>query len=254
MRRAIRALILSACSALNSGSRNGSSVCGPPPRRRRRRGCCRSAGDRPRSAPRRAPDRPRRRWPGAWRRPASGGCGRRGAVHEEVADVLQRDDVVGDDPGVDLGRLVLAAQEQPVHLDAQDPAGLRRLEDQPHAQGVGDPADDHAEDRKQPPLAEPVVDHRDRDPEAEAEDEAERDHQVELALPEVAEDPHHQRRVPLEVVDDHDLGVEQLVDVLADLVGHRAHDAGSWAWTRCTTAVRARGGRRRATAGGARAA
>ena len=59
----------------------------------------------------------------------------------------------------------------------------------------------------------------DRDAEREAEDEPEADHQVELALPEVAEDPHHQRRVLPEVVDDHDLGVEQLVDVLADLVG-----------------------------------
>ena len=29
----------------------------------------------------------------------------------------------------------------------------------------------------------------------------------------------------LEVVDHHDLRVEQLVDVLADLVGHRAYDA-----------------------------
>ena len=43
-------------------------------------------------------------------------------------------------------------------------------------------------------------------------------------LAEVAEDPHHQRRVVAEVVDHHDLGVEQLVDVDPDLVGDPADD------------------------------
>ncbi len=83
----------------------------------------------------------------------------------------------------------------------------------------------HAEHREQPPLTEPVVDDGHRDAEREAEDEAEGHHQVELALAEVAEDPHHEGRVLLEVVDHHDLRIEELVDVLTDLVGHGAYDA-----------------------------
>ena len=51
------------------------------------------------------------------------------------------------------------------------------------------------EHRQQPPLAEGVVDERDRDAEQEAEDEPEAHHQVQLPLAEVAEDPDHQRRV-----------------------------------------------------------
>ena len=47
-----------------------------------------------------------------------------------------------------------------------------------------------------------------------------------LLLAEVAEDADHQRRVLAELVDHHELGVEQLVDVLADLVGDVLDDRG----------------------------
>ena len=44
------------------------------------------------------------------------------AVEQLVAHVAERDDVVGDDPGVDVGDLGLAAQEQAVDLERPDPA------------------------------------------------------------------------------------------------------------------------------------
>ena len=148
------------------------------------------------------------------------------AVEQEVADVLERDHVVGDDPRVDVGDLVLPAQEQAVQLERPDPALLDRLEDHVHPEQVGRPPDDHAEDRQQPPPLREVGDDRDRDPEQEAEQEAEVDHQPQLVLADVPEDPVDQRRVPLEVIDDHQLQVEQLVDVEADVVGDLADDLG----------------------------
>lgn len=122
-------------------------------------------------------------------------------VEQEIADVLERDHVGGDDVGIDLGRLLLAARKEPVEGERADLARRRRLEDQPHAERVGDPADQDAEHRKQPPLVQRVVEYGDRDPQQEAEDEAEVDHQLELPLPEVAEDPDHQRRVGPELLD-----------------------------------------------------
>ena len=92
-------------------------------------------------------------------------------------------------------------------------------------------------------------------PSSEPEDEAEGHHQVQLALAEVAEDPHHERRILLEVVDHHDLRVEQLVDVHADLVGDACvRRSGSWAWTRAIDRLRGpRRGRSRQRFGCSRA-
>ena len=137
---------LAACRWLNSGSLNGSRVRPTASPAMASRMLSKRCADRDahRAAARAGclvdgrPHRPGEHLPGAvTARP----------VEEEVADVLQGDHVVGDDPGVDLRGLVLAAQEQPVHLDAENPARLRRLEDQPHAQGIGRPPDDHAQHR-----------------------------------------------------------------------------------------------------------
>ena len=49
----------------------------------------------------------------------------RGPSSERVADVLERHDVVGDDPGVDVRDLVLAPQEEAVHLDRPPLASAR---------------------------------------------------------------------------------------------------------------------------------
>src|SRR5581483_7827136 len=50
-----------------------------------------------------------------------------GSLEQEVADVLERYDLVGDDPRVHAGDLVLAPEEQPVELDRPDVAHLDRL-------------------------------------------------------------------------------------------------------------------------------
>ena len=67
------------------------------------------------------------------------------------------------------------------------------------AEQVRDPADDHAADRQQPPLGHKCGDEHDRDPEQEAEDEAEVDHQPQLALADVGEHPVGELRLRLEV-------------------------------------------------------
>ena len=186
---------LVALARLNSGSRNGVSVLldglAARPLRWIASNSCAPTATRTRRAsrPRRLVDRrPHRRLEHLPRPVAAR------TVQQEVADVLERHDVVGDDPRVDVRDLVLAAQEEAVHLERPPLARLDGLEDQVHAEEVRGPADDHAEDRQQPPLVERVVDQGDRDPEQEAEDEPEVDHQPQLALADVAEDPDHQRR------------------------------------------------------------
>ena len=96
---------------------------------------------------------------------------------------------------------------------------LDRLEDHQHPRAVRRPADDHAADRQHPPVGQRGDDEDHRDPEQEAEEEAEVDHQPQLPAADVLEDPVGELRMRLDVADHHQLHVEELIDVVGDLVG-----------------------------------
>src|SRR5699024_8839937 len=84
----------------------------------------------------------------------------------------------------------------------------------------------HALNRQHPPLPENLVNNGDRDTQHKAEDQTESNHEVEFTLTEVTEDPHHQRRVLPEMVNNHQFGVQQLVNIRADLLGDVTDDVG----------------------------
>ena len=88
---------------------------------------------------------------------------------------------------------------------------LGRLVDHPQRDPVGHVADDHAEDRQQPPEGDEMGERRDRDPEHEAEEEAEVLDELELAAAHVEE--HAVGELGIEALDHHQLDVDELVDV-----------------------------------------
>src|SRR4051794_7778778 len=146
------------------------------------------------------------------------------AVQELLSDVPEGDDVVGDYLAIDLGYLGLAPDEQAVQLQGADPARLNGLEDHPERDPVRDPADDHAADRQDPPVREGVSEEDERHPEQRPEEEPEVDDEPELLAPDLEVDAIRHLRVLLDVADHHQLDVEQLVDVVADLVGDGPDD------------------------------
>ena len=111
---------------------------------------------------------------------------------------------------------------------APDLPRLDRLEDHLDREQVRHVADDHPADRQQPPEARQQHDgeHGHRYAEREAEPEPEVDDEPQLLPAHVLVDAVGQLRVLLELPDHHQLDVEQLVDVLAYLVGDVLHDLG----------------------------
>ena len=101
---------------------------------------------------------------------------------------------------------------------------LHRLEDHVDREQVRHPADDHAADGQHPPVREREGDPDDGNPEQQPEDEAEVDDQAQLPLADVAKHAVRQLGPLLHLADDHQLHVEELVDVVADLGGDLAHD------------------------------
>ena len=108
---------------------------------------------------------------------------------------------------------------------ASETPRAHRLEDHPDPQQVGRVADQHPGDRQHPPLGE--HEHGEegrRDAEREAEEEAEVDDEAQLPVADLEEDPVGQLRLGLDPVDHHQLQVDELVEVGADLIGDRADD------------------------------
>ena len=113
-----------------------------------------------------------------------------------------------------------------MQLQRPDLPRLGRLEDHPEGEPVRDVADDHAADREHPPVRQGVGDEDERDAEEEPEEEAEVDDEAQLPLPDLEEDPVPELGVLLDCADHHQLHVEELVDVGADLVGDLVDDVG----------------------------
>ena len=147
-------------------------------------------------------------------------------MEQLIADVLERDDVIGNDFRVYLRGLGLPADEEPLDREGPDLARLYRLVDHPQGQQVGDVADDDAADGQHPPLREGPDDEDHGRPQQQPEKEAEILDEAQLLLADLEEHPVGQGRVGLDVADHHQLHVQQLIYVLADLVGHRTHHAG----------------------------
>src|SRR3954469_11994036 len=98
--------------------------------------------------------------------------------------------------------------------------GLARLEDQDDREPVRDPPHHRAEHEQHQRAADDRRQHRDRDPEQEPEHEAQVHDQLELLVADRLENLVGELWVLLDVLDDHQLHVEEVVDVRAELVGH----------------------------------
>ena len=147
-------------------------------------------------------------------------------MHQVLADVADGHDVVGDDLGVDVGNLGLALEEKALDAGTGRASAARtgskiiRIAEQ-----VGHPADDHAADRQHPPVREnakviTTTGIPSRSPKKKPKLTIRRSSRGR---------PRGRSRLAssgllLDLADHHQLHVEQLVDVGADLVGDVADD------------------------------
>ncbi len=116
--------------------------------------------------------------------------------------------------------------KSPCQRSGPRPPGVGGLVDHPERHPVGDVPDDHAADRQDPPLGEVLGDEDHRDAQEQTDDEAEVLDQPQLLLADIEEYPVGELGPRLDVLDDHELDVEHLVDVLADLLGDGGDELG----------------------------
>ena len=147
-----------------------------------------------------------------------------GPGEELLREVRDGQDLLGDDLGVHVGDLVLPSDEQASPADRTVVPPFGGLVDHPERDPVGHVADDHPEQRQQPPVGHEVGQPGDRDPEQEAEREAEVTDERQFAPAHVEE--HAVGELSVEATDHEQLDVDELVDVLADHRGQVADDLG----------------------------
>src|SRR5690606_20371906 len=122
-----------------------------------------------------------------------------------ITDRLQGAQLLGNDPGIDVGNLALASGKQTLPIEGPDPTRLLRLKDHPEGEPVGHIADDHPAERQYPPDWEVVDDCHNRHTNRKAEQETDIDNEAKFPTHSFKDAPVRQLGLLLDTADHHQL-------------------------------------------------